>query len=70
MQRSHLFIHHPDEFVQNYMQPIDKIILTRQDKNTLKGARRKARGTGRGVQENDKFTGFPVRKTLGNEYSQ
>jgi hypothetical protein len=35
MHCSNLFIHHPDEFVQNYMQPIDKIILMNQDRNTL-----------------------------------
>ena len=35
MQRFHPFIHHPDEIVQNYMQPIDKIILMSQDRNTL-----------------------------------
>ena len=35
MQCSHPFIHHPDEIVQNYMQPIDKFILMNQDRNTL-----------------------------------
>jgi hypothetical protein len=35
-QRSHPFIHHPDEVVQNYMQPIDRIILMSQDTNTLR----------------------------------
>ena len=37
MQCSHPFIHHPDEIVQNYMQPIDRIILMSQDTNTLSG---------------------------------
>jgi hypothetical protein len=30
------FIHHPEGFVQKYMQLINKIILIRQDKNTLR----------------------------------
>ena len=40
MQRTHPFINHLEEGVQNYMQLIDKIIVISEDKITLAGDER------------------------------